>query len=105
MQNFKNRRKNEKKEETRNGLVLFLAFPFGNEVFGLEAAPSGKVTLVMDNDAPTMDPHRHAEVRVTVNWQMFDSSCSGRTKKKIGRGWPKLQTHHSQVIQRFEEER
>jgi len=38
------------------------------------AAPSGKITLVMDNDAPTMDPHRHAERSgVTVNWQMFDS--------------------------------
>jgi peptide/nickel transport system substrate-binding protein len=48
------------------------------------AAPSGKITLVMDNDAPTMDPHRHAERSgVTVNWQMFDSLMFRQNDMKI----------------------
>ncbi len=37
------------------------------------AAPTGKITVGMDTDTPTMDPHKHAErAGTTVMYQIFD---------------------------------
>ena len=66
------------------GIVLGLVFILSMGTFAW-AAPSGKVTIGVDTDTPTMDPHRHAEaIGRTVNWQIFDSLLLRRADMKIG---------------------
>lgn len=71
--------------------VLLAGILFGFNFLGF--APStwssltGKVTFVIDSDAPTMDPHKHAERSgVIVNWQIFDSLMYRNNDMKIEPG-------------------
>jgi peptide/nickel transport system substrate-binding protein len=76
----------ERRREMKGKLfwVVFLAAALLGMGASAWAAPSGKITLVMDNDAPTMDPHRHAERSgVTVNWQIFDSLMYRQNDMKV----------------------
>jgi len=50
----------------------------------VSAAPTSQITIALDTDVPTMDPHGHAErAGVIVNWHNFDSLFFRRSDMKI----------------------